>query len=166
VDGDVIFNFATITGDFYWTPDKLRKHALLDLQHVKVGSILMELPNSPSPGEISIDGFVYDHIDGLSSANSANPLRWIGLQTHDHFLPQPHEQLYSILRKMGFQEDAVKVVIAKNEAAGDFAITEASNAIGKDLTKRKYFKALGDLLTDSWDICWYNRFLSSCNGNI
>src|SRR5271165_5088727 len=109
--GNVEFNFATITSaffqsrDFQWTPVKLGEHALLDLRHAKAGSILMQLNKSPSPGDISIDGFVYDEIDALSSANSANPLLWIGRQTHDRFFPQPYEQLAAVLRKMGFQED-------------------------------------------------------------
>ena len=118
----------------------------------------MDLPKSPSLSDISIDGLVYDHIDGLSSTNSANPLRWIGLQTHNRFLPQPYEQLYSLLRKMGFQEDAVKVMIAKNDEAGDSAIKEASNAIGKDFSKRRYLRVFGDLLAAFWSICWYKLF--------
>jgi hypothetical protein len=155
MDGEVKFNFATVASDFQWTPVKSREHALLDLQHVKVGSILMQLNKSLSLDDITTDGFVYDQIDGLSSANSSNPLRWIRLQPHDTFLPQRYEQLSSVLRAMGFQEDAVKVMIAKNDEAGEFAVTEASNAVGKDLSKRRYLKGSGDLLMEFWYIFWY-----------
>jgi len=115
-----------MTDCFRWTcvPD-----AHLDLQHGKAGSILMDLTNSPSTGDVRIDGFVYDQIDELSSANSAKPLRWIGLQPHDTFLPQRFEQLSSVLRKMGFQEDAMRVMISKNQEAGDIALAEASKVI-------------------------------------
>jgi hypothetical protein len=153
--GDVKFTFATVARDIRWT---CVRDARLDLQHGKAGSILMDLTNSPSTGDVRIDGFVYDQIDELSSANSANPLRWIGLQPHDTFLPQRFEQLYSVLRKMGFQEDAMRVMITKNQEAGDIALAEASNATGKDLTKKRYLKVLADLLTGAWDISWYKLF--------
>jgi hypothetical protein len=156
-DGDAKFNFAAIARDFQWTP-RLHEHGLLDLQHAKVGSILMRLNKSLSLGYISIDGFVYDQIDELSSANSANPLRWISFQTHDRFLPQRYEQLYSVLRKMGFQEDALKVIISKNEKAGDFAIAEALSSTSKDFIKGRYAKVIGDLLTGLWGIFWYKLF--------
>ena len=59
---------------------------------------------------------------------------------------------------MGFQEDAVKVMVTKNEEAGDFALVEVSNATGKDLTKKRYLKVLADQLTGLWDISWYKFF--------
>ena len=59
---------------------------------------------------------------------------------------------------MGFQEDAGKVMMAKNEEAGDSAITEALNTIGKDLSKKRYLKVLPDLLAAIWDFCWYDFF--------
>lgn len=87
----------------------------------------MDPKKAPALGYLHIDGFVYDQIDELSSVNSGNPLRWIGLQTNENFSPQQFDQLASVLRKMGFQEDAVQVMITKNQKAGDFSLAEAWN---------------------------------------
>ena len=155
IEGDVTFAFATIARDIRWT---CIRDVRIDLQHGKAGSILMDLANSPKTGSVNIDGLVYDQIDELSSANSDNPLRWIGLQSHYKFLPQRFEQLYSVLRKMGFQEDATKVMITKNQEAGDFTLADASDATGRDLSKRRYLKVLADFFTGIWYFFWYKAF--------
>ena len=40
VDGVADFTYATIARDFYWAPNKLSAHSLLELRHAKVGSYL------------------------------------------------------------------------------------------------------------------------------
>jgi hypothetical protein len=42
-------------------------------------------------------------------------LNWLKLQPPDHFLSQPFEQLAAVFRKMGLEDDARKVMIAKNK---------------------------------------------------
>jgi len=74
------------------------------------------------------------------------------------FLPQRYEQLSSVLRKMGYPEDAVKVMVRKNEEAGDIALIEVWKATSKDFTKKRYLKVVADLLTGLWNISWYRFF--------
>jgi hypothetical protein len=62
-----------------------------------------------------VDGLVYDRIADTARPNADFQLRWIRLQPHDHFRSQPYEQLASVLRTMGLEEDAREVMIAKNQ---------------------------------------------------
>jgi hypothetical protein len=42
-------------------------------------------------------------------------LKWLRLQPYQEFFPQPYEQLATVLRNSGLDEQARRVLIAKNE---------------------------------------------------
>jgi hypothetical protein len=86
----------------------------LDLRDVRVG-VLNDRENSwPRPGNLYIDNFVYDEIFTDAPTDLEARKKWLHLQPQDHFLPQPYEQLASVLRKMGQNGGARGVLTEKN----------------------------------------------------
>jgi hypothetical protein len=57
-------------------------------------------------------GCVYDRIE---PASAVDQLRWLELQDYHWFRAQPFDQLASVFRKMGLEEEVRMVMIAKNE---------------------------------------------------
>jgi hypothetical protein len=114
-EGEVVFVFAYVTRDFQWTSLKSPEKALLDLRFTKVGTLFNAQDSWPSAGNLHLTGFVYDQIDDQAPPNAEVQLGWLYRQPLQRFLPQPFEQLAAALRKMGLEEDARKVMIAKNK---------------------------------------------------
>jgi hypothetical protein len=91
----------------------------LDVRDVKAGGLLNGKQNWPT--ECKLHGFVFNVLDDRATSNSETQIEWLGLQhqkPEDHFIAQPYEQMAAVLRNMGLQEDAVKVLIAKNDECG------------------------------------------------
>jgi hypothetical protein len=87
----------------------------LDLRYAKVGT-LRDSPSSwPNLDHLLLDGFIYDRIAKPGPLDAKSRLDWLNRQAEAPFLPQPYEQLASVLRNMGNDDDAKMVLIAKNE---------------------------------------------------
>jgi hypothetical protein len=69
----------------------------------------------PTPGNLQLDGFVYTAIVA-GPADAATRLRWLARQPPRSFRPQPYEQLAKVLRESGHEDDAIRVLIAKERA--------------------------------------------------
>lgn len=96
-----------------------QKKQTLDLRQARAGTLVNWSPDSkdgwPEKESLLVDGLVYENIADTSRPEADFQLSWIGLQPHDRFRSQPFEQLADVLRKMGLDEDARKVMIAKNK---------------------------------------------------
>ena len=115
--GEVDFDNAQIDGAFRWMKAKSPLEATLTLRWAKAGILLNSEDSWPNQGRLRINGFVYDQIDDGASPNAEVQLGWLHRQPQgkDEFLSQPYEQLASILGKMGHEEAAREVMIAKNK---------------------------------------------------
>jgi hypothetical protein len=71
----------------------------------------------PNQDCLLLDGFVYERFDDRASRNAKIQLDWLHRQPRDkfQFLSQPYEQLATVFRNMGREEDARKVMIQKNK---------------------------------------------------
>src|SRR5215469_2220230 len=125
-EGNINFFGASVGRAFRLFDVQSPERVKLDLRQAKVETLLNSEGSWPTGGELYVDGFVYDQIDGRTrpnddqiedrvGPNAEMQLRWLQLQPQNRFLSQPFEQLASVLRKMGLEEDARKVMIAKNE---------------------------------------------------
>ena len=114
VEGEVTFVGAYVGRNFQWSDLKSPEKLVLDLRHAKVGTLFNPQNSWPTQGRLRVDGFVYDQFDRAAPDAKAQ-LPWLRLQPNDRFLSQPFEQLAGVLRKMGLEEDARAVMIAKNE---------------------------------------------------
>ena len=115
-EGEVSFLIARIDRNFECYGSRFigkGEVPALDLRRTKVGTLLNSEDSWPTQGNLRVDGFVYDEIAASPSAKVQ--LSWLQLQRRDRFLSQPFEQLAAVFRKMGLDEDARAVMIAKNE---------------------------------------------------
>jgi hypothetical protein len=82
----------------------------VDLRHVRC-TILRDDPTS-WPATIELEGLVYEAIDtGRKGLRVADRLRWLGRDRD--YRPQPYEQLAGLLRRLGADADARRVLLHK-----------------------------------------------------
>jgi hypothetical protein len=90
----------------------------LNLNHCKVG--FLQTDENSWGKKIELDGFIYDSLL-YHNWKSVDYLNWLSKQREDdfgmkekahHFKPQPWQQLISVLRKMGHNDEARDIAIA------------------------------------------------------
>jgi hypothetical protein len=115
VDGIVNLGFTSIGRAFQWRVLKPSQKTTLNLSLASCGTLWHDQNSWPRYGNLRLYGFVYDQIDHDALPNAEGQLSWLRLQPRKEFLSQPYERLATVLRNMGLEEDARKVIIAKNE---------------------------------------------------
>lgn len=108
-------NRATVDGAFF-----LRQGAsvegVLDLTATSIGAIDDEGSSWPKRGDLLLNRCQYGAFIG-GPVDAASRLDWLSRQTPERwnadFWPQPYEQLSTVLREMGHDEDARAVLITK-----------------------------------------------------
>ncbi len=125
VDGDVFMQdsfeakgkisliHATL-GSLKWGDIISLPKVILDLRSARIGKLCDGLENWPESGRLFLNGLVYDEICDCSTKDANTRIEWIRRQGHHEFHPQPYEQLAAVLQKNGYENDAKKVLIAKN----------------------------------------------------
>jgi hypothetical protein len=114
-EGAVHFATTSVTGYFYWRKVRSPEFTALDLRSAKMGTLADDERSWPGKGSVFLDGLTYDRIDDDSPTDADTRVKWLKLQGAGRFSPQPYEQLAAVLHKMGHDEEAVKVTIAKNQ---------------------------------------------------
>ena len=114
-EGEVNFVAAQTNLGFQWSSVRSLEKVSLDLRLSKFGRLLNSQNSWPKQGHLRLDGFVYDQISDLAPPTAEAQLGWLQRQPQDRFVSQPFEQLATVLRNMGLEEDARRVMIAKNE---------------------------------------------------
>jgi hypothetical protein len=114
-EGRVRLVSASIGRYFIWTGVHAPERCSLDLRAAKVGTLWDEEKSWPMNGNLILHGFVYDLIEDRSPTKASERLRWLNLQPKKQFLSQSYEQLSSVLRREGYEDDARQISIAKND---------------------------------------------------
>ena len=112
-DGVVSLGGATIDRSFAWTDVNSPEKATLDLRSATVGTLWDDQDSWPDEGRLLLHGLVYKEIDDDAPRDAESRIDW--LRRQPGFRPQPYEQLAAVLRKSGQDDDAKKILIAKNE---------------------------------------------------
>ncbi len=89
---------------------------ILDLRHASTSVLADKSANWEALGDLFLDGFTYERIDGLQPCDAKSRIEWIKRSQPGRFTPQPYEQLAKVFRENGFEEDARDVLIAKNKS--------------------------------------------------
>jgi hypothetical protein len=113
-DGLVDFIGGDIGGYFVWQGVMPTENTTLDLRSAKVGTLWDDEKSWPRAGKLFLDGFAYNRIYDDAPIDAKNRIQWLQLQPRAHFLPQPYEELASVLRSMGYEAEAREVLIEKN----------------------------------------------------
>ena len=86
-----------------------------------VAQLVDDKASWPGKGELVLDGFLYRQFAGDDVPTSAGDrLVWLGLQPDKPFRPHPYEQLAKVLKDMGHNGEAKKVLIAREDARREF----------------------------------------------
>jgi len=114
----VIFRNAEIGQAFRLLDCAWDENARLDLRSAKVKTLLNDQKGWPRRDGLFLHGFTFDQLDAEAELTARSQINWIRRQPRGHFISQPYEQTAAVLRDMGLQEEATKVMIAKNEEHG------------------------------------------------
>ncbi|PCI40882.1 MAG: hypothetical protein COB46_05695 [Rhodospirillaceae bacterium] len=105
-----------VSGRFFWRGLKFKPEGRVDLMHTHVGDFIDDGTGWPKTGDLYIEGFTYDTLDGKVSAEQH--IKWLNLmpKLSTNFFPQPYEHMIKILRHAGHEHDARKIAFEKQEA--------------------------------------------------
>jgi hypothetical protein len=183
--GDLDFIATSIGHALELASDKrLDNITRLILRDAKAQALLNRKASWPHKGKLILDGFTFSIIDKDDQHDSSiaeTELHWLDRQKDESpdetttatqdFSSQPYEQMASVLRSMGLQDDAIQVLVAKNRRFGQAEIRKdwghAINCIRslgmvpplnieKALEYR--WKATWAVCQLLWKICWYYGF--------
>jgi hypothetical protein len=123
---------ATIGGTLYWVDVSRTARTELDLSDAHVGSVWDDEKSWPTPGNLDLDGFVYEGFAG-GPADGAARLQWLRLQPRALLAqPEPYQQLARVLRDEGREEGAVQVEIARENALVAYGGISTSNWLWRE----------------------------------
>lgn len=117
-NGPVRFSGANVEHAFLLRNIKYYESASFDLRFMKASTLLNEQKSWPREGRLFLDGLVYEELDDQASPPAKIQVKWLQRQSQSEFIAQPYEQLAAVLRRMGREEEAVNVLIAKNDDHG------------------------------------------------
>ncbi len=119
--GEVKMSTAKIDGTLQWRDINSPGEVTLRLSSVTVAGLWDDKDSWPGKGKLFLHGLVYNEICEDAPRSAEERIEWLRRQYKDkagkdpsQFHPQPYEQLAVVLRKGGQDEDARKVLIAKN----------------------------------------------------
>lgn len=107
---------AQITGAFLLRGGT-KVNGPLDMSGAEIGTIVDDPACWPGPGDLLLNRCRYGAFTGYAPVDAKTRLRWLALQDparfKQEFWPQPYEECARVLREMGHQGDARKILIAK-----------------------------------------------------
>ncbi len=114
INGQILLSSATIETSLCW--ENLRQPELTswDLGHAKVNTLAVQQKSWPAHGNLGISGLVFNELAEPAVPLAHTQLSWLKLQRSGRFATQPYDQLAAVFRSMGLQDEAIKVMIAKN----------------------------------------------------
>ncbi len=112
-----LINFDNVTIEKQFTLLKIDSASTyaLSLGSASIGSILDDSASWPSKGDLFLDGLIYGKFHTDAPTDPMTRLVWLRRQPDHQYFPQPYEQLAAVYRKEGRAEDAISVLIQKNE---------------------------------------------------
>jgi hypothetical protein len=95
--------------------DRSELNGALNLQYSRLRVIVDDEDSWPQRGQLLLDGLEYEGFAGdRTPMDAQRRLEWLRRQL-PHFRPQPYDQLARVFRRMGWETEAVEVLIAKQK---------------------------------------------------
>lgn len=119
VSGNVYLSGAVIKRSFIWTDIRLGTNVLVDLRSAKIGDLWDDEgswsdPNDKNNPRLFLCGLTYDDLHEGAPTKAKQRINWLRRQDPNRFMPQPYEQLATVLHNHGFYEEAKNILIYKN----------------------------------------------------
>jgi hypothetical protein len=87
----------------------------LNLEYARIGVLVDDEDSWPQRGQLLLDGLEYEGFAGdRTPMDAQRRLEWLRRQL-PHFRPRPYDQLARVFRRMGLEEEALKVLIDKQK---------------------------------------------------
>lgn len=119
---------------FLWKDAKIE--GVLDMTGATIGSIHDDRASWPDAGDLMLNRCMYDALIG-GTIDAEQRLEWLARQSPgrwgEDFWPQPYEQLAHVYRTMGHEEDARRVLIAKERLQRRARRARSSNSLVRAL---------------------------------
>lgn len=103
----------------------------MDVTATSVGSLKDNLALWPNRGDLKLDGFRYQRIEGSIRAKERLPWLTKGDTWHRQFFPQPYKQLAKVLDDMGHESDAREVLYTLSRKLSEQRCTELRREIAE-----------------------------------
>lgn len=114
IEGRVLLSGVEIKGCFLWCKVASPEKVSLDLKCATIGSLWDEKKSWPEKDKLLLHGFVYNEIYDKAPRDAKARKEWLCRQPK--FMSQPFEQLAKVLKESGYENDAKKILIAKENA--------------------------------------------------
>lgn len=90
---------------------------VFDFSAAQVGDLADDPECWPEKRQLVLDGFTYDRISGSSPTDAKTRIPWLekGSEWNGQFFPQPFTQLANVLREMGHDSEARKVLFRREQ---------------------------------------------------
>lgn len=139
---------ADIREGFFWRNVTCRE-GILNFTAAHVGDLVDDMTSWPEAGRLYLDGFTYDRISA-APIDAAPRLDWLakGSTWNGEFFPQPYTQLAKVLREMGHDAEARKVLAAREgllyqtKFKTRWRLNNGNVADGVDITNTHYLTIL------------------------
>jgi sRNA-binding regulator protein Hfq len=108
-------NNITVEGSFIWRKLMAKPNGIVSLENAKISYLMDDKESWPESenGKLYIDGLTYGPFSSNVPADSESRLEWLNLRPPDDTSVQPYEQLISVFRQMGLEDNARDIAIAK-----------------------------------------------------
>jgi hypothetical protein len=106
--GELNLETAIVKGSLMFSNVVDPKNLHLTLTNASIAALADEPASWPQPGNLLIDGLVYERFSGPAPKDSKSRLRWLDLQKP--FLPQPYRQVAKVLREEGEVAGSVEIL--------------------------------------------------------
>lgn len=106
--GEINLQGATARGALLYRSILGPEHARLNLENATLSAIADDDKGWPEPGNLLLDGLVYERFSGGAPKDARRRLGWLDRQRS--FAPQPYRQLAKVLREEGDDSGARKVL--------------------------------------------------------
>ena len=121
INGRLSFEGMSVGGKFVLNVAEPEKISLLNLKFSNVTTFEHLKSSLPGPGRLLLNGLVYESVVSPSPEDSEECIKWLRLQPKERqgqkhsFGLQPYEQLAGVLKASGYESEAIKVRIAKQD---------------------------------------------------
>jgi hypothetical protein len=159
LEGYVDFTDSELSGFLILDQSKSMRKATCLFESAKVGT-LEDYTKSWGRNPLVLDGFVYNRFANDSPTDAKSRLAWLKKMGRDQFHPQPYEQLATVLRDMGYEDQVADVLVQMNKDHGRYIHNQLGLKQSDPGTKpeAKSFLSAWIARLTSKDWWWYNGF--------